>query len=233
MRKTIRCVGLASGVLALVACSRSSTGGTPEAVPSATEPLPATTSTIASAAPSAVAVVASAAPPVVTSAALPHPSAAAHGSTQPSATPSATAATSAPPLASAVPGPVQYASTSAGGDHFAVAVSARTECPVGMECSGTITLTANGGYHINDEYPYRFLVDASPAVDWLTSDGKGFGKTTGELKKTSATTAEVAFRYRGKQAGAARLSGTYKLSICSEANCQVETVPLAVGITVR
>jgi len=132
-----------------------------------------------------------------------------------------------------VPTSVQYASTSASGSHYNVAVSARTDCPVGAECNGTITLTASGGYHINDEYPYRFVTDDSPGVDWLAADGKGFGKTSGDFKKTTATTADVGIRYRGKQAGVAHLSGTFKMSVCSDANCQVETVPLTINVTMR
>ncbi len=104
---------------------------------------------------------------------------------------------------------------------------------MGGECTGTITLTATGGYHINDEYPYRFVVDQAPGAEWLVSDGKGFGKSTGDFKKTAPTVAELALRYRGKQVGPARLSGTYKMSICSEANCQVETVPLSVSVNFR
>lgn len=106
----------------------------------------------------------------------------------------------------------------------------RTECAVGAECTGSITLTANGGYHINNEYPYKFVGDSTAGASWLASDGKSFGRATGEFQKTTDYVAVLAVRYRGTQAGSVRLSGTYKMSVCSEANCQVESVPLAVNV---
>jgi hypothetical protein len=219
--------------------------------PSSTDPLPLP-APAGEGTPSAVPAVAPAAPSASvttagsSSASASSPALAAHGAVVPSsslagASPYAAVTPSALPSASAAPSPapsaaptyVQYATTSAGGNHFSVAVSARTECPVGTDCAGTITLTASGGYHINDEYPYRFVVDAAPGVEWLAADGKGFGKSSGDFTKTAPVVAQLALRYKGKQAGPVRLSGTYKMSVCSEANCQVETVPLAVNVTFR
>ncbi len=212
-------------------CDKPSTTDAPP--PSVSVPTQTTSTTTATPSAGIVTVATSAAPSSAagpTASVAPPPThAAATGTAPAAASHSASVGTAAPP-ATVPPGPVQYATTSASGNHYNAVLTARTECAVGAECAGTITLTASGGYHINDEYPYRFVVDEVPGAEWLSTDGKGFGKTTGDFKKTAPTVAELGLRYRGKQAGPARLSGAYKMSVCSEANCQVETVPLSVNV---
>ena len=240
-------IALALLSIAAASCSKSSTSDHADPV-APSGPAPAQGVTSATLAPSAVAVVtepsaAASVPNAPTSAIAPpthggsSSTTAAPGTAPHGATPTGGTAVPAPsvaaPAVTAVPEPVQYTTTSAAGNHYNVAVSARTECAVGADCNGTITLTASGGYHINDEYPYRFAVDDPSGASWLAADGKGFGKSSGDFKKTAPTVAELAVRYRGTQAGVARLSGTYKMSVCSDANCQVESVPLAFNVTFR
>jgi hypothetical protein len=148
------------------------------------------------------------------------------------ATPPPTAvATAAPSVSAKVP--PKFASAGVNGNHFQLGLSAQDDCAVGAECTGSISLTATGGYHINNEYPYKFIGDASGNYDWISSGANSFSKAGGNFAKTSETTAVMSFRYRGKAPGAARLSGTYKMSVCSEANCQIEVQAIGAGITVR
>jgi hypothetical protein len=140
-------------------------------------------------------------------------------------------ATAATATAKRLATPPQMVASGASGNHYVVGYNALSGCAVDAPCTGTVTLTATGGYHINNEFPYKFVVDAAPGIEWQTSDGRSFGKGTGEFVKTGELTALISLRYRGKQAGTARLAGTFKMSVCSEANCQVESVPLAVTAT--
>ena len=75
-------------------------------------------------------------------------------------------------------------------------------------------------------------MDASPFVESLGS-GLVFSKKDGHFKKTSATDAEMAISVRGKSAGAAKISGEFRMSVCAESKCQVEAPKLSLAITVK
>jgi len=101
------------------------------------------------------------------------------------------------------------------GSNFAVDVSAPGNCVVNGACTMAIKLTALGKFHINDEYPYKWVGDPIDGIDYT-------GKKTGDFRKDSPTqgTMLVAFKSAGQNA---KVSGVYKMSVCSEDKCQIET----------
>jgi hypothetical protein len=108
------------------------------------------------------------------------------------------------------------------------------DCTVGAECTATIRLEALGAYHINDTYPYKFTVfgpdgGGGGGLELLGKDpaNRGvFGKSNGDFEKQTEKVAVLTVRFK---AGAGRfvIAGRYKLSVCSEANCQLEQADLS------
>lgn len=137
-------------------------------------------------------------------------------STTPSAAPTTTA--------SVVAKPPVFASLT--GSHFVLGLRSPT-CAPGKDCQAVLTLTATEGYHINKEYPYKFIVDAKEGVTY-TKDA--FAKASGDFQQVSETVGTTAIGFRA--AHAFDLSGTFKMSVCSEANCQVEVQKMALHVPV-
>ena len=109
-------------------------------------------------------------------------------------------------------------------------------CAPREPCEAVVTLVATSGFHINDEYPYRFVGDAVPAVELLGRDGAGahvFSKAAGDFAKEGETRARLSVRYRAKEAGSLPLTGTYKLSVCSAETCLLATEKIATTVVVR
>jgi hypothetical protein len=95
-------------------------------------------------------------------------------------------------------------------------------CPVNATCEAQLVLTALGDYHVNDEYPAKFVADPSSGV---RIDGEGTFKISGEKHGT------MRVRFTPTQPGPAKLVGTFKLSVCSEENCEIESPKIALDVT--
>ncbi|NOU28196.1 MAG: hypothetical protein HOO96_09855, partial [Polyangiaceae bacterium] len=117
--------------------------------------------------------------------------------------------------------------------HFTVDFVAPGDCKSGARCNASLTLRALEGYHINNEYPYKFIANDAANVDFLGKEGKTFSKAGGEFAKTGETTAQMSVPFQAKAAGTAKLSGTFKMSVCSEANCQIETPSVALDVPIQ
>jgi hypothetical protein len=107
------------------------------------------------------------------------------------------------------------------------------DCTAGAECTATIRLEALGAYHINDTYPYKFTVlgpdGGGGALEFLGKDpaNRGvFGKNTGEFEKQAEKIAVVTVRFKAPK-GKVAFAGRFKMSVCSEANCQLEQADLS------
>ena len=94
-------------------------------------------------------------------------------------------------------------------------------CPVNATCEAQLVLTALGGYHVNDEYPAKFVADVASGV---RIDGEGTFKISGEKHGT------MTVRFTPTQPGATKLVGTFKLSVCSEDNCEIESPKIALDV---
>jgi hypothetical protein len=124
------------------------------------------------------------------------------------------------------------AATKVTGNHFTLDV-ATPGCIAGTECAVTLRLEATGGYHINQEYPYKVTMDATPSVAFLSKDGTGaFSKAANDFRIDSEHVATMTVKIKPAAKGPAALSGLYKMSVCSEANCQIEQTRIALVVPV-
>lgn len=110
------------------------------------------------------------------------------------------------------------------GDNFKVEGSA--SC-AGDECTASIRLEAKGDYHINDSYPYKFKAKEADGVTYKTSD-RIFGKHTGDFNKDDEKHATLKVRFNASKD--ATITGTFKMSVCSAANCQLEQPELSIDV---
>jgi hypothetical protein len=162
----------------------------------------------------------------------PPPEPSATASAAPSATTTTTTTAATPKKDAGPAAPLKAASTRVEGKNFALDV-ASPGCHADTPCALTIRLAATGDYHINKEYPYKFTAAAAPNVDFLgTGDANVFSRSSGDFKEEGEKKGTMTVRFKPKSAGEAKVSGTYKLSVCSAENCQIEqaTVSLAVPV---
>lgn len=97
-------------------------------------------------------------------------------------------------------------------------------CTAGSACQARLVLSALGNYHVNKEYPFKFLGDAAPAAP---VDG------TGTFAVDDAKRGTMTVVFRPAAAGTAHLAGTFKLSVCSDETCEIESPRLDVAVAVR
>ncbi len=124
--------------------------------------------------------------------------------------------------------------TSCGSNFFVDAVPPEG-CASGANCTIGLTLVATGAYHINDEYPYKFRADDAPHVTFQGTDPAGasvFSKSASNWQKIGPQKGTMSVIFQSTDKGTKNVSGTFKFSVCSEQNCQLEqatvTVPVAV-----
>ncbi len=197
--------------VALTACEKEQGGAPVSTAPASTaaanasSAVAAASAAVASAASAIGSTGASAASAVVASASAATTAAAsAAGSSLAAAKGSSTAKTDAKPVGMHL-----------SGSNFAVDVSAPGDCKANAPCAMTIKLAALGAYHINNEYPYKWVGDAVDGIEYT-------GKKTGDFHKDDATHATMSVAFKSA-AQPAHVAGTYKLSVCSEDKCQIET----------
>jgi hypothetical protein len=151
-----------------------------------------------------------------------------------SAKPSTTTTAAAASAAAAAPAPVALkpAASHLSGKNF-VLDAASPGCRVDTPCTMTVRLAAAGEYHVNKEYPYKFVAAAAPGVQFLGSgDANTFSRTAGDFREDGEKVATLTVRFKPTAAGEARVSGTYKMSVCSAENCQVETPTITLAVPV-
>jgi hypothetical protein len=96
-----------------------------------------------------------------------------------------------------------------------------------------MVLRATEGYHINKEYPYKLTMNDSAGVTFLGKEGKTFSKASGDFAQSGELTGITNFAFQAAAAGSAKLTGVFKMSVCSEANCQIEVQNVAIDVPVR
>lgn len=120
------------------------------------------------------------------------------------------------------------------GDHFDVTMKAPA-CKTKAGCTAAIHITAKPGYHINEEYPYRFAARPGSGVAYKGKEApEVFSKAAGDFTKASPTEGTMQVRYEAD--GSVKkipLSGLFKMSVCSDAACQIETPTLEVEVPLQ
>jgi len=147
---------------------------------------------------------------------------------------SGTLALTAPSSAPAAP--AAACAHAACADNFYVDAVPADGCAAGSPCTLAVKLVATGDFHINDEYPYRFKADDAPGVEFLGTDaaGKGsFTKGAGDWKKTEEKSGTMTVKFTPAASGPKAVSGTFKLSVCSAANCLLEQRPVSATIVAK
>lgn len=94
-------------------------------------------------------------------------------------------------------------------------------CAVGRACEAKVVLTALGAYHVNQDYPFKFLPDAASPL-------------AGEpaFAHDDARHGTLTLRFQPTAAGTTTLTGTFKLSVCSDDTCEIEKPQIAVRVAV-
>jgi len=124
------------------------------------------------------------------------------------------------------------------GKNFKIDAAAVGACKAGAECKLAITLTAAGDYHINKEYPYKFKAEGA-GVEFLGGDAAGkntFSKSAGDFvidaSSDPAKSGTMTVKFKPAAKGSSTISGTFKLSVCSAQNCQLETQEISATVPV-
>ncbi len=101
---------------------------------------------------------------------------------------------------------------------FDVEVSAQ-ECN-SARCDIDFVVRAKAGFHVNADYPHRFVKDEDKGVD--VADVKAASSTEHE-KKLTATYARTA-------SAATLIRGRLFLSVCTDDRCLIEKVPISLDV---
>lgn len=224
-------LAVASLLALLPACSKTDTSPTAPnasavAVPSEA-PTIAITGTPVAPAPSASALTSASASPLASASASARPAASAKPSTT-----SATAASAPPSKDAPPPVALKPAASHLSGKNF-VLDAASPGCRVDTPCTMTLRLAAAGDYHVNKEYPYKFVAAAAPGVQFLgNGDANTFSRAAGDFREDGEKAATLTVRFKPTAAGEAHVSGTYKMSVCSAENCQIETPTVTLAVPV-
>ena len=130
------------------------------------------------------------------------------------------------------------ASSHVDGKNYKIDAKQVGDCNAGAECKVAVRLEAQGDYHINGEYPYKLKADAT-GVEFLGTDAAGkntFSKSAGDFvveagSPPKAGTMTVKFKPAAK--GNVTINGTFKMSVCSAQNCQLETQEVSAVVLVK
>lgn len=122
------------------------------------------------------------------------------------------------------------------GSNFFVDAVAPADCSAGARCTMAVKLVATGEFHINDEYPYKFKADDAPGIEFLGADPAGkntFSKDAQNWRKSDEKSGVMTLAFRAADKGQKSVGGTFKLSVCSAQNCQLEQERVTAAVAVR
>ncbi len=138
----------------------------------------------------------------------------------------------APASASAAAVVLKPASKKVSGKNFSLDL-ATPGCKAGTECTMTIKLVTAGDWHVNKEYPYKFVATAAPNVTFLgKGDATAFTRANGDFVEQGEKSGLMTVRFTPAAAGDTSVAGTYKFSVCSAEQCQIEQEKLDLTVPV-
>ncbi len=119
------------------------------------------------------------------------------------------------------------------GNNYTIDSNAVGACKAGAECKIELKLTAGDGFHVNNEYPYKFKANDVAGIEYTGTDASGknvFSKAAGDFRADASNVklGYLTVHFKMAKAGKANITGTFKMSVCSAANCQLETVELTI-----
>jgi len=131
-----------------------------------------------------------------------------------------------------IPRPPTPGKSHVDGKNFTIDVSA-TPCKAGQECAMTIKLVTAAEFHVNKEYPYKFIAAPASKVTFLgKSEPNTFTRAAGDFVEQGEKSGTMTVRFKPDTAGEAKVGGRYKLSVCSADQCQIEEENLEMAVPV-
>jgi hypothetical protein len=123
------------------------------------------------------------------------------------------------------------------GNNFVVNANVAA-CAANAECKVDLRLEAGPGFHVNAEYPYKFKAVAGPGLAFLGKDPTStetFSKAAGDfvLDASNEHVGTMTVRFKPASKGNLSVTGVFKLSVCSAANCQLEQTNVTVPVVVQ
>ncbi len=91
-----------------------------------------------------------------------------------------------------------------------------------------IVLITKGDYHINEQYPYKFVVQES-SDEGVTFAKKTIRRADGTFSKSRA---EMPVTFTSNRSGNVRVGGVLSLSVCTASNCLLDKRPLELTVTI-
>ena len=114
-------------------------------------------------------------------------------------------------------------------DNYIAEMKASGDYKAGAEGMVEVTFATKGDYHINKQYPYKFKA-TDPAPDGLKFPKPILQRADGSFEEKKGSF-KVPFVV--SKAGKATVSGILSLSVCSDANCIMDKVPLELAVDVK
>ncbi|WP_394848749.1 hypothetical protein LZC95_14995 [Pendulispora brunnea] len=122
------------------------------------------------------------------------------------------------------------------GKNFKLDATPEGDCKAGATCVLVLRLEAAGGYHVNKEYPYKFKAADLAGIEFQGTDAAGknvFSKNAGDFKIDGEKTATLRVKFKPSAKGNVTISGNYKMSVCSEKDCQIEAQDISASVPVK
>ena len=118
------------------------------------------------------------------------------------------------------PAPTAAAADAAGPPPFRVeVVPPSAPCAREASCEAALRVTALRDFHVNAEYPTKFVAEPQPDVT---------AEPAATLALEGPQSGRLPVRFRSTRAGTVRVNGVFKLSVCNEGSCVIENVPVAI-----
>jgi hypothetical protein len=111
---------------------------------------------------------------------------------------------------------------------YLVELSAGGPYKVGATGSVKVLLTAKPGFHINEQYPYRFKT--SPPAAGVSYPKPVLERADGKFEERTAV---FDLPFVATHAGRFAVGGVLNLSVCNASSCIVQKAPLDVTVSVK
>ncbi|WP_394821179.1 hypothetical protein [Pendulispora albinea] len=128
------------------------------------------------------------------------------------------------------------ASNHVDGKNFKLDATPEGDCKAGAPCSVVLRLEAAGDFHINKEYPYKFKAAEGAGIEFQGTDAAGknvFSKSAGDFKVDGEKIATMRVKFKPTAKGNVTITGTYKMSVCSAKECQLESQEIQATVAVK
>jgi len=97
-------------------------------------------------------------------------------------------------------------------------------CVAGTPCTVKVHLVAARDYHVNEEYPYRFVPQPTKTLT--------FASPSPAFTKESEREGTLPISFIPKSTGPEKVEGTFKLSVCNKDVCLIEESRVGVDVVV-